>query len=546
MHHLPEIEPFRRIIREGQLALLLEGLKGMSDKERGFVMPMINTARAQLSHLRFMKHCWGRARPMLVGLHTWYVCHEIDTAFENFRNGISTFLITLIVFRHGKSEITTRFLPAHFLAEFPDRNSIVTSHSTKKTNEFSRFGRALIRSEKFKQLYPAIDISRESAGIEEWGLDGHEGISQYYGILSGSAGTGGALVVTDDYFGGREDAESQLMRDKIDEAYNNNIFTRRDDPSINLITVTPWHCDDLVGRIERRMKVERDSTRYKIIRTPYKDPNDETIAAIQTALREEKDEELRNEMTKELERYANGEYLFAKKYSHQWYLDMETSLGGPNGYGTASLMRCSPVLKTGARFKVDKVKIIKGEEFQERTRGLQFVRAYDLASSVYHLNKNDPDYTAGIKMSVRFLPTSIKGLSASELYVAHVLRGRWEAPARNRKIVDTAISDGLIKLLVETFGQYKDACDELKKLLRGIRVVKGIRCPGDKHVKSECLEPIFEAGNVYLLEGDWNAKYIDEFTEETNHDDQIDGTVVGYRGFCPVKTGFMYEDSMVV
>jgi predicted phage terminase large subunit-like protein len=541
----PEVEAIRLVIQQGKLPALLEAIK--DDKaSQELYFPVIKIAQSQLSHLKFMRHCWGRCRPMVVGLHTWYVCHEIDKAFVNFRNGISTFLITLIVFRHGKSEITTRFLPPHFLSEFPDRNSIVTSHSTKKTNEFSRFGRALIRCEKFKQLYPHIEISSENAGIEEWGLQNYEGLSQYYGILSGSAGTGGALIVTDDYFGGREHAESQEMRDKIDEAYSNNIFTRRDDPSINLITVTPWHCDDLVGRLEKRMKNENDTTRYKIIRMPYKEPREETIVSIQSALLEETDEELKSDMSKQLEQYANGAYLFPQKYSNQWYTDMETSLGGPNGYGTASLMRCSPVLKTGKRFKTEKVKILKLEEFTEKTKGLQFCRAYDLASSVKQVNKTDPDYTVGMKMAVRFIPTSIKELNMAEIYVAHVLRGRWEAPARNQKIIDTAVNDGLIKILIETFGQYKDTYNELKTILRGLRLVKGVRCPGDKLIKSECLEAIFDAGNVYLLSGDWNSKLIDEFNEDTGHDDQIDTMVIGYREFSPVKCGFGYNESVVV
>lgn len=541
----PEIESFRSAIRQGHFQALWNEINGDKDAKE-LLLPMLEEAKAQLSHLNFMRYCWGRSRKMEVGLHTWYICHEIDKAFENFRNGISTFLITLVTFRQGKSEITTRFLPPHFLAEFPDRNSIVTSHSTKKTNEFSRFGRALIKSEKFKRLYPHIDISSENAGVEEWGLQGYEGLSQYYGILSGSAGTGGALVVTDDYFGGREDAESLQMRDKIDEAYHNNIFTRRDDPSINLITVTPWHHDDLVARIERRMKSQEETTKYKIIRMPYKEPKEETIEEIQLALSEEKDEELKAEMVIELEKYANGGYIFSKKYTDQWYIDMENSLGGPNGYGTASLMRCSPVLKTGKRFKTERVHIIKESEFKDRTRGLQFVRAYDLASSVKQINKGDPDYTVGVKMAVRFLPSSIAGLNASELYIAHVLRGRWEAPARNQRIIDTALSDGLIRIFIESFGQYKDTYLEIKRLLHGLRIVKDIRVPGDKLVKSECLETIFEAGNVYLLEDKWNSAYLDEFADETTHDDQKDATVVGYRAFNPVKTGFYYEEAYVL
>ena len=542
---LAEVEAIRLVILQGKLPALLEAIK--DDKaSQELYYPVIKIAQAQLSHLQFMRYCWGRSVPIQIGLHTWYVCFKIDKAFEKFRNRISSNLIILIPFRQGKSEITTRFLPAHFVGEYPDREVIVNSHSTKNTAKFSRFGRALIRSAKFKELYPDIDISKENAGVEEWGIENHEGLVQYFGIQAGSQGMGASLLVTDDFFGGREDAESQQMRDKIDESFRENIFTRRADPAINLITVTPWHTDDLVGRIQKRMKDESFSTRYETVKMPYKEPSDETIKDISIALKEEKDEELKAEMTRELERYANGGYLYPKMYSVQWYLDMETSLGGPNGYGTSSLMRCSPVLKTGKRFKTEKVKILKLDDFTEKTRGLQFCRAYDLASSVKQVNKTDPDYTVGMKMAVRLIPTSIQGLNIAEIYVAHVLRGRWEAPKRNQTIIDTAVDDGLIKILIETFGQYKDAYNEIKAVLRGLCIVKGVRCPGDKLIKSECLEVIFKDGNVFLLEGDWNSKLIDEFNEDTGHDDQIDTMVIGYREHSPVKCGFGYNESVVV
>lgn len=541
---IPEIETLRRVIRAG---LLNDFCAQIGERERDGVLPYIDVAKSQMSHLEFMRFCWGRKREMLIGLHTWLICKQIDIAFENFRNGISTFLINLVCFRQGKSEVTTRFLPPHFLAEFPDREVIVTSHSTKNTNKFSRFGRTLIRSNKFKQLYPDIDISKENAGVEEWGIEDNEGLAQYFGILAGASGTGGGLIVTDDYFGGREDAESELMRDKIDEAYTDNIFTRRDDPSINMITVTPWHPDDLVGRIQKRMKSESQTTRYNIIRMPYKDPDENTIEVIKTALAQETDEQLHAEMTAELERYANGGYLFSKKYSDQWYIDMETSLGGPTGYGTISLMRCNPKSRTGGRFNTGNAKYLSAAEFKEKTRGLTFVRAWDLASSVKQVVKSDPDYTVGVKLAVRWLPAKIKGLHLAEVFIADVVRGRWEATRRNKRIIETAINDGLIKIGIEAYGQYKDAYTELKSILQGIRIVKKMRLPGDKHVKSSVFEPIFDIGNFYMLQAPWNTKYIEEFEEDGgSHDDQIDASAVAVGMNKPVEIGWQYEEAIIL
>ena len=664
----------RRVVTSKLYPLILGS---MTDEERDELGPVFDVAKAQMSHLEFMRFCWGRTRPMQVGIHTWYICKQIDIAFDNFRKGKSTFLMALVCFRSGKllsdrtpiltpsgwtthgalqigdfvynsdglpvrvlaltpkgqadykikfsdfseivahachewpvynectncyeiketrqllqegfhkfvlkarrilsiekcepelghciqveggiylagrtlipthnSEITTRYLPAHFLAEFPDREVIVTSHSTKNTNKFSRFGRDLIRSKKFQMLYPGNELSVDNAGVEEWGLSGKEGLAQYFGISAGISGVGGALIVTDDYFGKREEAESPNNRDKIWEAYTDNIFTRRDDPSINIITVTPWHTDDLVGRLQKAMHENADTTPYKVIRLPYKDPDAILVDELSGLLQEETDEELKEGLQVSLEKYANGGYLFPEKYSAQWYQDMVEALGGPSGYSVASLMRCNPKSRIGSAFRTENVKILKYDEFERRTRGLTFVRAWDLASTVKQTLKSDPDYTVGVKLAVRWSNTCIKGVRSAEVYVMDVIRGRWESTKRKEVIISTAIKDGLIKIGIEAFGQYKDAFDEMKTILQGVRVVNKMKMPGDKFVKASSLQPVFDAGNFYVLESHWNQEYIDEYIAYPGaHDDQIDATVVALGMNKPVEAGFQYDEQFIL
>ncbi len=542
------ISVIRDLIRAGRLPELKAQFKGEAYDD---IKPIVDQALAQEYHLKFMQYCWQQTIPMQTGLHTWMVCREIDKALVNFRKKKSTFLITLIPYRHGKSFITTRFLPAHFLAEFPNREVIVTSHSSKNTQKFSRFGRTLIRTNKFKSLYPGIELSSENAGVEEWGLSNGEGLAQYFGILSGSSGTGAGLLVTDDYFGTREDAESNIMRDKIYEAYCDNIFTRRDDPSISLITVTPWHADDLVGRLRERMKKDERTTQYKIITMPYKEPNEETVAQIEASLAEETDDELKAEMEEKFLKYKNGGYLFPERYSEQWYLDMEASGGGPSGYATQSIMRCDPHVKGGNELKTENAKILTKDEFNEKTKGLTFMRVWDLASSIRQLKKTDPDYTCGIKLAVKWKQTKTFGINIAELYIADIVRGRWTVTKRNETIRDTAVNDGLIKIYVEAVGGYKDSFMEIKELLRGIRLVSQIPpkyVQTDKHSKGSILVPIFDNSCVYLLMGAWNGAFLKEASEWPSgaHDDQIDPLAAGVHLFSPKKTGFQYNEELVV
>src|SRR4030042_380717 len=78
-------------------------------------------ARARVRHLDFIKYAWQKKNePLIVGQHTMAACGLIDQAMRDFKNGVSTFLKILICFRHGKSDLSSRYLPAHFLGQFPD------------------------------------------------------------------------------------------------------------------------------------------------------------------------------------------------------------------------------------------------------------------------------------------------------------------------------------------------------------------------------------------------------------------------------------------
>lgn len=470
-------------------------------------------ARARFRHLEFMKYCWGRKRPFHIGLHTIKICKEIDRAFERFRDGISTFLMVLVCFRQGKSEIVSRFLPPHFLGEFPDSEVILTSHSQRMANKFSRFGRNILKTEKFKKLYPKIELSSEAKALEEWGIENKQGVAQFFGITSGIAGVGGNLIIVDDYFGTRESAESEVMREKVWDCFTDNVWTRRNHPNIFLICCTPWHIDDLVGRIKKKMVTERKYPKFKVITFPAKHKD-----------------------------YPSG-YLFPEMYPESWYEEMEVVL---QKYGSASLMYCDPQVKSGNMLRTDKVKYYEDDD--EIPEGIKFTRGWDLASSKKQRTKQDPDWTVGVKLGVQWIPSLIRGQKIPILYIDDVVRGQWEATQRNKVIRDTTINDGFLRCGIEAFAAYKDAFTQLRDVLKGIRHVESIRLSGDKVSKASPLEPIFEAGNVYLRKADWNfpfLKVVNQFPGGAK-DDDVDALDVAFSmhqsGGIQIYTGSMYEE----
>jgi predicted phage terminase large subunit-like protein len=148
---------------------------------------------------------------------------------------------------------------------------------------------------------------------------------------------------------------------------------------------------------------------------------------------------------------------------------------------------------------------------------------------------DNPDYTVGVKVSVTYTRTSTGGAVGDKrpiLFIDDIKRGRWEAGRRNEIIREAAMIDGDgCGVGMEAFAAYKDAYSQVRDVLSGIRSVTKVNLPGDKVAKAACLEPILEAGNVYIKAAAWNNDFLREMSEFPNgeHDDIVDALVVAYR-----------------
>lgn len=443
---------------------------------------------ARASHKQFMAYTWQReSEPFIIGQHTRTVCSRFDQALRDYRQGKSTFLMVLISFRHGKSDMSSRYLPPHFLGEFPDSEVIVVSYNASKAYEFSRFGRKLILSPQYHELYPNVKLSQEHQSVEDWEIADYNGKSQYIGIGGGSAGKGGNLIIIDDLYANRAEAESETTRESRWMSFKDDIMTRRAPRCIFVIVVTPWHVDDIIGRIRQEKANDPNFPQFEELVFPaFSD------------------------------KYLTGT-LFPERFDKSWYESQRATLGT---YSTASLMQCNPVVRTGAMLRTDKIKT-----FTKLPDNIELVRAWDLASSTKARVKDDPDYTVGVKGGVTFTNTS-SNIKIPSVYIEDIVRGQWEALKRQEIMRSTAIGDGHIRIGVEAFGAYKDSYTELKSTLQGVRSVTPMQLSGDKVAKAAILEPILEAGNFYVREGaPWIPALIKELQEFPGgkHDDIVDG-----------------------
>lgn len=451
------------------------------------------------SLLAFMQFCWMSPDRFVVGRHTRAICNRLTRAVEEWREGKSTFLIVKVPFRHGKSEICSIFLPAYFLGRNADRQPsvILTGYGGDLVAGFSKKCRKLIKGDAYGTVFPGIDVEKDTDA--KWAVAGSVGEVNCAGLGGAITGKGGNLIVVDDYCKSRAEARSKAARDKVWDAFRNDIFTRQNAPaSIVLVVATPWHTDDLIGRIEAEEARNPAFPKFEELAFPARVPGE-------------------------------YEYLCPELKTPEWY-DIQRAVLGKQA---SALLDCRPVVEGGNRFDPDKVKLHHDLEGWPRVREF---RGWDLASSSKERDKDDPDWTWGVRAGVT---RSVVGegrdrATVFDLWIREMVCCREEAPARNARIRRTAIADGAgVTQCVEAFAAYKDAYAELKEALKGVAIVRASRMPGDKSAKAAPLEPVFDAERVHVYVPGCAAA-LDRWREDFSafpdgaHDDAVDATAIAF------------------
>jgi predicted phage terminase large subunit-like protein len=150
----------------------------------------------------------------------------------------------------GKSFYSSYLFPAWYLAGHPGTSLIAASHTTNLAEVWGRRVRNLT-AENAAVLDARLAADSQAAG--RWMLANG---SEYY-----AAGVGQAIVgfrasggIIDDPVRGQEDADSELIRNKVWEWFQADFTTRLKPGGFVILIQTRWHEDDLAGRILARME----------------------------------------------------------------------------------------------------------------------------------------------------------------------------------------------------------------------------------------------------------------------------------------------------
>lgn len=191
-------------------------------------------------------------------------------------------------------------------------------------------------------------------------------------------------------------------------------------------------------------------------------------------------------------RTCDGELLFPERFPEATVSSLEKTMGS---YAAAGQLQQRPAPREGGMFKRAWFPVVRAIP-----AGTRFVRGWDLAAT-----EGAGDWTVGVKIGRQ---------KNGRFLIANVVRDRKSSAGVERLLVNTASQDGYectISIPQDPGQAGKAQTSYLVQQLAGY-TVKTSTESGDKVTRAGPLAAQAEAGNVDILEGDWNDAFFEEIT----------------------------------
>jgi len=412
-----------------------------------------------------------------------YLMQVAEYVRSGGKRGIGRFMCFMPP-RHGKTLKISRLFPSWLLGHVPDLRMITASYGAVLAKRNSRFVRNVIDSDRYREFFPRVRLSADTAAANEWDVDEYGGGMMAVGVGTGVTGHGARLIIIDDPIKSRAEAESEVYRDRLYDWYTDDLLTRLEEPGGAIIVMqTRWHQADLAGWLLS----DENAHEWTVLNLPALAGDDDPLAR------------------------EPGAALWPDRYDEQWLNNRRARMGE---YSFASLYQQTPLPSGGGLFDATKIEVV---DYVPECK--QVVRFYDLAVTA----KKTSDYTVGLKL----------GITADERpVILDVYRAQRELPDVQEAIVQNAQMDGVsvpFRLEAEKAGIV-----QLQFLLRDPRMrsfTLDAKAPeGDKYTRAAPVAARVNAGRVLMVKAAWNRALLDEIAvfPQGEHDDQVDALSGAY------------------
>jgi predicted phage terminase large subunit-like protein len=366
-----------------------------------------------------------------------------------------------------------------FLASRPECAVIAASHTSELAEKWGRKVRNLV-IEHGNTL--GLSLSGDSQAAGRWALK--QG-GEYYaaGVGVGIAGFRADLAIIDDPIRSREDADSDLVRERIWDWYKSDLSTRMKPGGRQIVIQTRWHEDDLAGRLLGEMAKGGDT--WNILSLPAEAEDNDALGR------------------------ERGEYLWDDEYGYGNFLRHEKATQTARNW--SALYQQRPAPESGDYFKAEWLR--------------PYVTAPDqntlsvYGASDYAVTSDGGDYTVHVVIGLDpegrcYLLDLWRGQTSSDKWISE-----WCRLVKQWKPQDWAEETGQISAGLGPFIEQEAS--------RKAAYVNREQFPtrGDKAVRAQSIRGRMSIDGLYVpTQASWFADFRAELLSfpAGRHDDQVD------------------------
>ena len=160
--------------------------------------------------------------------------------------------------QHGKSQGSSRFLPAFMLGLNPEQRIAICSYAATIAKDFNRDVQRLIDNAEYNAVFPETCLNGSNVvtvannylrNSDVFEIVGHTGSLRVVGRGGSLTSKTVDVMIFDDLYKDSAEANSPVVRQSAWDWYTKVARTRLHNQSQQLIVFTRWHPEDIIGKI---------------------------------------------------------------------------------------------------------------------------------------------------------------------------------------------------------------------------------------------------------------------------------------------------------
>lgn len=414
--------------------------------------------------------------------HNWHIDHLCWQLMRVARGDIRRLIINVPP-RSMKSITVSVAFTAWILGRDPTRRIICTSYADDLARKLSVDTRTVIDSAWYQALFPRLRLASRQPRTTEL-ITTQQGYRYAAGMNGSILGRGADLIIIDDPIKAT-DVFSEKERRRVNEAFDNTLYTRLNDKRSGAIVIIMQrlHQDDLVGHVLTKgdwevasiPAIETDTRAYQL----SDNPDHVYLRHAGEVLHEEREP---RDILEQMRR-SQGSLTFSAQYQQ------------------------APVPPEGNIVKREWLRFYQ----QVPAKFDLIIASWDTASTL----SESSDYSVG----------TVWGAKGLDFYLLDRVRGRFEVPELRREVLGLSQRWKADQTIIEDTDIGRAITQDLRRSGEWRAILRKPRI--DKQARFLAQSARFEAGQVHVpAEAPWFADWLEELLAFPNcrHDDQVDAT----------------------